>query len=271
MTNHLSIEKIIEESQQIHLAHTKEIDLLKFALECVDLTTLEGNNTTQDILFLCEKAAHLCKPSTASVCVYPIFCQTAKKALINSDVKVACVAGGFPAGQIPLHLKINEVKYAIDEGADEIDMVISRGKFLENNHAEVFDEIAAIKEVCNNVVLKVILETGELKNHENIYKASDIGIQAGADFIKTSTGKIAVSATPESFTSMLLAIKNNYNQTGKQVGIKVSGGIKDITTTQTYIQLLYHILGDNWMNKKLFRIGTSRLADVLMNRINELS
>ncbi|NLJ81765.1 MAG: deoxyribose-phosphate aldolase, partial [Bacteroidales bacterium] len=233
MTDHLPIKRIIEESKQIHLTHIKEVDLLKFALECIDLTTLEGSNTTQDILSLCKKTAHLCNPSTASVCVYPIFCKTAKNALQNTPVKVACVAGGFPAGQIPISLKINEVKYAIDEGADEIDMVISRGKFLENNHAEVFDEIAAIKEVCKHITLKVILETGELKSHENIYKASDIAIQAGADFIKTSTGKITVNATPESFTSMLLAIKNNYNQTGKQVGIKVSGGIRDITSTQS--------------------------------------
>lgn len=245
-------------------------ELLSFSLSCIDLTTLEGSNTTNDVLSLCKKAAHYYHPTTASVCLYPIFCAKAKNYLKETNVKVACVAGGFPAGQIPIDLKIAEAKYLISEGADEIDLVISRGKFLEGNYTEVFDEIAAVKEVCKNTILKVILETGELQSVDNVYKASEIAIEAGADFIKTSTGKIALNATPESFTSMLLAVKKHYEQTGKQVGVKVSGGVTNELMAKQYIHLLYEILGEKWMNQQYFRIGASRLADNLYDKIKQL-
>ncbi|MDR1180477.1 MAG: deoxyribose-phosphate aldolase, partial [Bacteroidales bacterium] len=171
-------------------------EVLAFALSCIDLTSLEGSDTVAKINELCDKASNYFVPKTATVCVYPVFVKSAKARLFNSGVKVACVAGGFPSGQIPLAIKLQEVRYALQEGADEIDIVISRGKFLEGKHAVVFDEISAIKSLCKEVILKVILETGELHTANNILKASTIAIEAGADFIKTSTGKIAVNATP---------------------------------------------------------------------------
>ncbi|MDD2622541.1 MAG: deoxyribose-phosphate aldolase [Bacteroidales bacterium] len=242
---------------------------LMFALQCLDLTSLNGTDNENDIILLCEKAEKMyAKP--ASVCIYPAFCKTAKEQLKHTDIKIACVAGGFPSGQLPVHLKINEVKYAISEGADEIDMVISRGKFLAGDYSDVYDEIAAIKSICGNAILKVILETGELKTEENIYKASEIAIKAGADFIKTSTGKSSVHATPESFKTMLLAIKKHYENSGQIIGIKPAGGIKDIETAFIYINILYETLGEKWMNKKHFRIGASSLADKLIDQLHIL-
>jgi len=271
MKDLFTIKQIIAHTHSKDFTYFKENLFHQFAIGCMDLTILEGNNTPNDIISLCNKASHNSNLSTASVCIYPVFCKTAKNQLQNTTVKVACVAGGFPAGQIPIHLKINEVKYAIDEGADEIDMVISRGKFLEEKYTEVFDEIAAIKSICGDqILLKVILETGELLTIDNIYKASEIAINAGADFIKTSTGKISVNATPESFTTMLFAIKSHFIKTGKQVGIKLSGGIKEEVTAKSYCQLLYEVLGEKWMNKHYFRIGASRLFDTLIEQYKTL-
>ena len=239
-----------------------EKEAVRFALSCIDLTSLEGTDTNIQIADLCNKAL-LYTPHTAAVCVYPVFVQQAKDILEGSDVKVATVAGGFPAGQIPLSCKIKEVQYALAKGADEIDMVISRGKFLEGKHDIVFDEIKSIKSICKDVHLKVILETGELKTTKNIVQASQIAIAAGADFIKTSTGKIALNATPEAFTTMLFVIKSHYEQTGVQIGIKPAGGIRNIETTLLYIKLLEQILGKKWLNNTYFRIGTSSLANQL--------
>ncbi|MDR0606420.1 MAG: deoxyribose-phosphate aldolase [Bacteroidales bacterium] len=244
-------------------------EALAFALSCIDLTSLEGADTNAKIIDLCDKASNYFVPETAAVCVYPVFVKLAKKRLSNSNVKVACVAGGFPAGQIPLAIKLQEVQYAIEQGANEIDIVISRGKFLEGKHAFVFDEINAIKSICKDVVLKVILETGELGVPYNILKASETAIEAGADFIKTSTGKIAINATPEAFITMLLTIKSHYEKTGKQIGIKPAGGITDIETTLLYIKLLEGILGKRWLHKTYFRIGASRLADKLFKSLSE--
>jgi len=242
---------------------------LLFALQCLDLTSLNGTDNDENIIQLCEKAKKMyAKP--AAVCVYPPFCSTAKKQLKHMDIKIACVAGGFPSGQLPIHLKINEVKYAISEGADEIDMVISRGKFLAGNYSDVYDEIATIKSICGNVILKVILETGELETTDNIFNASEIAIKAGADFIKTSTGKSSVHATPESFKTMLLAIKKRYENNGQIIGIKPAGGIKDIETAFIYINILYETLGEKWMNKKYFRIGASSLADKIKDQLHIL-
>ncbi len=184
----------------------------KKILSIIDLTTLEGSDTEKEIISLCKKAkGYKLKgkgiPNLAAVCVYPTFVKIAKKNLEDTRIKVASVAGAFPSGQSPLFIKIEEVKYAINEGADEIDMVISRGKFLKGNYQEVFDEIAAIKEVCGDIHLKVILETGELESLKNIRKASEIAINAGADFIKTSTGKISPAATEPAFIVMLDTIK----------------------------------------------------------------
>jgi deoxyribose-phosphate aldolase len=247
-------------------------DAYKLALNVIDLTTLEGSDTHQRVIELCEKAKGFSSlgndiPNSAAVCVYPVFVATAKKALAGTNIKVASVAGAFPSGQSPIDVKVAEVKYAVAQGADDIDMVISRGTFLEGYYQTVFDEIVAIKQVCGNAHLKVILETGELQTPENIYKASEIAIQAGADFIKTSTGKIAVNATPEAMLVMLEAIKAHYDATGKMVGIKPAGGIATAEESLNYLKLVENVLGEKWMNNQWLRFGASRLADKIVEKL----
>ena len=244
----------------------------RFILSVIDLTTLEGSDNAARVQQLCEKAIAFRDdangiPSTAAVCVYPPFAAQAKSILKGTDIHVACVAGAFPAGQSPIEIKIAEVAYAVAQGADEIDMVISRGKFLEGDYQTVYDEIAAIKAACGHAHLKVILETGELGSADNIYKASQIAIAAGADFIKTSTGKIKVNATPESFLVMLDAIKEHYEATGKMVGMKPAGGIADAPTAIAFLKILENVLGEKWLSNRYFRIGASRLADKIRAEI----
>lgn len=244
----------------------------RFILSVIDLTTLEGSDNAARVQQLCEKAMAFRDdangiPSTAAVCVYPPFAAQAKSILKDTDIHVACVAGAFPAGQSPIEIKIAEVAYAVAQGADEIDMVISRGKFLEGDYQTVYDEIAAIKAACGHAHLKVILETGELGSADNIYKASQIAIAAGADFIKTSTGKIKVNATPESFLVMLDAIKDHYEATGKMVGMKPAGGIADAPTAIAFLKILENVLGEKWLSNRYFRIGASRLADKIRAEI----
>jgi len=253
----------IEEIKQHSLKNfTSEKEAVKFALQCIDLTTLEGSDHTQKIVQLCENAQLF---QTAAVCVYPVFVKQAKALLKNMPIKVASVAGAFPSGQSPIEIKVSEVEYAVAQGADEIDMVISRGLFLEEKYEIVFNEIAAIKKACRQAHLKVILETGELVEPELIYKASMLAMHAGADFIKTSTGKIAINATPEAFLVMLDAIFQFYNDTKKKIGIKPAGGITDVETTLLYLKLLENTLNINWLTNTLFRIGASRLANHLYN------
>lgn len=244
----------------------------RFILNAIDLTTLEGSDNQQKITDLCSKALNFYDvkrgvPTTAAVCVYPPFVAKAKSLLKDTTVRVASVAGAFPAGQSPIAIKVAEVQYAIKEGADEIDMVISRGKFLEGNYQTVYDEILTIRKACTNVRLKVILETGELMTAQNIYKAAQLAIAAGADFIKTSTGKISVNATPEAFLVMLDAIKRHYNRTGKIVGIKAAGGISDPESAMIYLNLAAQVLGQDWLTNRYFRIGASRLANKLFEKI----
>lgn len=244
----------------------------RFILGIIDLTTLEGTDNEAVVNALCEKAKgfyHKTKgiPMPAAVCVYPTLVAQAKNALKNAPVKVASVAGAFPAGQSPINIKIMEIKYAIQQGADEIDMVISRGKLLEGNYQEVYDEIRAIREACGSVTLKVILETGDLKTPQNIYRAAQLAMIAGADFIKTSTGKIPVNATPEAFLVMMDAIKRYYTKTGKKVGIKAAGGISDSETALQYVHLLTQVLGKDWCSNTYFRIGASRLATKIFEKI----
>jgi deoxyribose-phosphate aldolase len=183
---------------------------------------------------------------------------------------VASVAGAFPAGQTPIEIKVAEVEYAVAQGTDEIDMVISRGLFLEEKYETVFNEIAAIKETCGQAHLKVILETGELIEPDLIYKASMLAMQAGADFIKTSTGKIGINATPEAFLIMLDAIYQFNNDSKKEIGIKPAGGITDVNTTLLYLRLLENTLNINWLSNNLYRIGASRLALQLYNFIEKI-
>lgn len=243
---------------------------LYLTLSMIDLTTLDGKDSPEKVKKLCYKAQHLDDfitglPNVAAVCVYPTLVEIAKKELRGSNINVASVATAFPSGHSTLEVKKEETKFAINSGADEIDMVISRGKFLSGEYNYVYDEIAAIKEVCGQVHLKVILETGELGSLDNVRKASDIAMYAGADFIKTSTGKISpASSMPVTFV-MLNAIKDFYKKTGVKVGMKPAGGISTSKIALQYLVMLKEVLGTEWMNNKLFRFGASSLAnDVLM-------
>jgi len=252
------VQKRIEDINSQPLVNfSSEKEAVRFALSCIDLTTLEGSDHSKKIEQLCENAVQY---NTAAVCVYPVFVNQAKQLLANTSVKVASVAGAFPSGQSPIEIKTAEVEYAVLQGADEIDMVISRGLFLEEKYQTVFDEIVAIKKVCRNAQLKVILETGELMKPYLIYKASLLAMYAGADFIKTSTGKIAVNATPEAFLVMLDAIELFHNETKKKIGIKPAGGITDVNTTLLYLKLLEKTLNINWLSKEYYRMGASRLV-----------
>ena len=241
-------------------------------LGMIDLTTLEGADTHEKVRKMCEKAQSfeglgLGLPNVAAVCVYPTLVSTARKALEGTPIKVASVAGAFPAGQSPISIKVAEVKYAVDEGAQEIDMVISRGSFLEEKYDVVFDEIAAIRDACGDAHLKVILETGELKTATHIRRASDIALQAGGHFLKTSTGKVQPAATLEATLVMLEAIKEHYEKTGQKAGFKPAGGIADPETAFHYYVLIDQLLGKDWMNKEWLRFGASRLADQLVDAV----
>lgn len=243
---------------------------LLLALNMIDLTTLEGKDTEGKVKQMCYKALHLHDaypglPTVAAVCVYPSMVKTAKKVVEGSGVKVASVATAFPSGQSTLEVKISDTKFAVDQGADEIDMVISRGKFLEGEYNFVYDEIATIKEACGNARLKVILETGELITFDKVRKASDIAMYAGADFIKTSTGKVPSAANMPVTLVMLQAIKDFYFKTGKMIGMKPAGGISKAKQAIHYLVMLNETLGEDWMNNQWFRFGASSLAnDILM-------
>ena len=236
---------------------------------CIDNTALNGSDSqlsveafsraTREMYLTDGKQSHV-----ASVCVYPRFVGVAKKELENSGIKVASVAGGFPAGQTPQRIKTEEVKYVVEEGADEVDFVINRGDFLTGNTKAVFDEVAAAKEVCgNSALLKVIIETGELQTPENVYNASRLVLDAGADFVKTSTGKIPVGATPEAAYVMLLAVRDYIKISKKTVGFKAAGGISNPSDALIYYLLHKKILGKEITNNQIFRIGASRLTSQL--------
>lgn len=248
---------------------------LKLVLNMIDLTTLEGKDTEGKVKQLCYKAIHLHDqipglPTVAAVCVYPTMVKTAKKALEGSGIKVAAVATAFPSGQAPREVKIRDTKYAVANGADEVDMVISRGKFHAGEYNFVFDEIAAIKEACRDARLKVILETGELGTFDKIRRASDIAMYAGADFIKTSTGKIQPAATMPVTLVMLEAIRDFYYKTGRMVGMKPAGGISKAKLALHYLVMVKEVLGEAWLNNHWFRFGASSLAnDVLMQIAKE--
>lgn len=251
---------------------------LQMALSMIDLTTLEGIDTKGKVEQLCYKAAHLHDafpglPTVAAVCVFPTMVKTAKTALQGTQIKVASVSTAFPAGQAPTKVKLDDTKFALDNGADEIDMVISRGKFLEGDYDFVFDEIVRIKELCGNKArLKVILETGELGSLDKVRRASDIALYAGADFIKTSTGKISVAATMPVTLVMLEAIRDFYFKTGMMVGMKPAGGISTAKQALHYLVMVKETLGDEWLTNEWFRFGASRLAnDILMQIVKQES
>jgi deoxyribose-phosphate aldolase len=252
-----------------------KVDGLKLVLSMIDLTTLEGKDTPGKVKQLCYKAKHLLDsyeglPTVAAVCVYPSMVRVAKKSLEGSDIKIASVATAFPSGQASSKVKVEDAKYAVSEGADEVDMVISRGKFLAGEYNFVFDEIAAIKEACGEARLKVILETGELSTFDKVRRASDIAMHAGADFIKTSTGKVQPAATMPVTLVMLEAIRDYYYSTGRMIGMKPAGGISKSKLALHYLVMLNEVLGEDWMNNHWFRFGASSLAnDVLMQLVKE--
>ena len=243
---------------------------LKLTLSMIDLTTLEGQDTPGKVRQLCQKAVHLHDalpdlPHVAAVCVYPTMVGVARKALGDRDIGVASVATAFPSGMSPLNIKLEETNIAVSEGADEIDMVISRGAFLKGEYGYVFDEIAAVKEACGDAHLKVILETGELGTLDRVRRASVLAMHAGADFIKTSTGKIQPAATMQVTYVMLQAIRDFYRETGRMVGMKPAGGISKSKLALHYLVMLNETLGSAWMTPTWFRFGASSLAnDVLM-------
>ncbi len=249
-----------------------KIQDLKMILNMIDLTTLDGRDTESKVRKMCYKAANLHSIYTsvdtvAAICVYPSMVKSAKNELNNTSVKLASVATGFPSGQTLLPVKLLETRIAIEDGADEIDMVISRGKFLEGEFNFVFDEIAAIKEICGENTLKVILETGELDTLDNVRKASEIAIYAGADFIKTSTGKIQTGATLQVALVMLQAIQDYFTKTGIKIGIKPSGGLSSIETVLPYFELIREVLGEQWQTNNLVRFGASSLANTVLEEI----
>lgn len=243
---------------------------LKLALSMVDLTTLEGADTPGKVRQLCTKAIHLHSgrkdlPMVAAVCVYPTMVRIAREALQGTPIQVAAVATAFPSGMNPLAVKLADTRYAVGEGAHEIDMVISRGDFLRGEYQRVADEISQVKEACGKAHLKVILETGELGTLDRVRLASDLAMQAGADFIKTSTGKIQPAATPEVVVVMLQAIDDYYRKTGKRIGMKPAGGIANAKAALNLLIMVREILGPAWLTPDLFRIGASKLPnDMLM-------
>ncbi len=248
-----------------------KVEGLKLALSMVDLTTLEGADTPGKVRQLCTKAIHLHSgrkdlPMVAAVCVYPTMVRIARKALEGTPIQVAAVATAFPSGMNPLAVKLEDTRYAVAEGAHEIDMVISRGDFLRGDYGRVADEIEQVKEACGKAHLKVILETGELGTLDRVRLASDIAMQSGADFIKTSTGKIQPAATPEVVLVMLLAISDFYRKTGKKIGMKPAGGIANAKAALNLLIMVREVLGPAWLTPSLFRIGASKLPnDMLMH------
>ena len=244
---------------------------LKMVTSMMDLTTLEGKDTPGKVAYLCRKALQPAElkynvPHCAAVCIYPNMVRYARRFLGNdSPVQVASVATGFPSGQFPLRTRLDEVRRAVSDGADEIDMVIDRQAFLAGDHARVFDEIAAIKQACGPAHLKVILETGELVTYDNVRFASRIAMEAGADFIKTSTGKVQPAATLPVTLVMFEAIRDYYFETGIRIGMKPAGGIRTAKQSLAYLVMLKETLGDDWLTPDLFRFGASTLLnDVLM-------
>src|ERR671937_612433 len=243
---------------------------LELAVRCMDLTTLEGADTPGKVAALCSKAVrpdpsdpHV--PSVAAVCVYENLVPTCVERLRGTGVKVASVATGFPSGQYPTDLKIADARRAVELGADEIDMVIDRGAFLSGRYAKVYDEIVKVKEACGGAHLKVILETGELGTYDNVRRASLLAMAAGADFIKTSTGKLSSAATLPVTLCMLEAIRDVHDETGRAVGMKPAGGIREAKQAVQYLVQLHETLGPEWLTPDLYRLGASTLLnDVLM-------
>lgn len=266
----VGIELRVDTLKKRSIKKASKLWALDLAIRMMDLTTLEGKDTPGKIRAMCAKAMHpkpgdRSIPSVAAVCVYPALIEEAKDALRGSGVKVASVATGFPSGQTFRAIKVAEVREAVAAGADEVDMVIDRGAFLSGDYATVFDEIVDVKEACGNAHLKVILETGELGTFDQVRRASILAMAAGADFIKTSTGKVTPAATLPVTLVMLEAIRDFEKATGRLIGMKPAGGIRTAKEAIQYLVVLYETLGPRWMTPDRFRFGASSLLnDVLM-------
>lgn len=255
------------------IKRSTKVSGLKLAVSMTDLTTLAGADTPGKVKSLCKKAitplVGADVPSTAAVCVYPTMVGVAKAELEGTGVKVAAVSTYFPSGQGDLDTRLEETRRTVDAGADEIDMVISRGRFLAGEYGAIFDEIAATKEACGDARLKVILETGELETYDNARLASQIAIDAGADFIKTSTGKVSPAATMPVTLVMLQTIRDHYRATGEMVGMKPAGGIRTAKQALHYLAMVYETLGDAWLTNEWFRFGASSLVNDLLLQLRK--
>ncbi|MBN2519915.1 MAG: deoxyribose-phosphate aldolase [Bacteroidales bacterium] len=255
---------------------SKDVAILKKIFSLIDLTSLNSDDSAISIKEFCKKVNHFQykfpeMPSVAAVCVYPVFAPVLKSSLNNKNIALAVVSGGFPSSQTFTDVKVAETLKALTFGVNEIDIVISVGEFLDGNYQFILEEIKMIKDTIGSLgQLKVILETGLLKEDENIWKASLLAMEGGADFIKTSTGKVTVNATPEASYMMLNAIKSFYSETGKKVGFKVAGGISSSKSAVFYYYLVQELLGDEWLNKNLFRIGASSLANNILSDIKTI-
>ena len=247
-------------------------EVKRFLFNCIDLTTLRCEDNDESVMRFTQNVNRLDEEhpelkNVAAICVYPNFAEIVRDTLEVEDVQIACVAGGFPSSQTFTEVKIAETAMALSEGATEIDIVISVGKFLAGDYEAMCDEIEEIKDACKTHRLKVILETGALRTAANIKKASILAMYAGADFIKTSTGKQQPAATPEAAYVMCQAIKEYYEQTGRRVGFKPAGGLNTVADALTYYTIVREVLGEEWLNNFYFRLGTSRLANLLLSDI----
>jgi deoxyribose-phosphate aldolase len=259
-------------TSKVEANNTKAIKKLLFS--CIDLTSLNSTDSDEIIMNLTEKVnlfedQHPDLEPVASICVYPNFAQIVRDTLEVEKVKITCVSGGFPSSQTFTEVKIAETSLAIMEGAEEIDIVMSIGNFLSGNYKEMCEEIQEIKDACRDHQLKVILETGTLLTASNIKKASLLSMYSGADFIKTSTGKSQPAATPEAAYVMCEAIKEYYNKTGYKTGFKAAGGINTVNDALIYYTIVKEVLGEEWLNNDLFRLGTSKLANLLLSDIED--
>ena len=262
-----AVATIIEKSQDL-----KSREWYELALSCIDLTTLnstdshiQGEKFARNVSGFSKEFPGLA--NVAAICVYPTLVESVRKNLHAPDVQLAAVAAGFPSSQTFLEVKVQEIEMAVERGASEIDIVLNLGNFLSEDYSTVIQEITILKRACGSAHLKVILETGALKSPAKIWKASIMAMQSGADFIKTSTGKLEPAATPEAAWVMCSAIKSYFEKTGKKVGFKAAGGIVETADALKYISIVKEVLGDEWLNNKLFRIGASRLANNLLTSI----
>lgn len=264
----------VENLLKNYLTENCNKEVYKDIFSCLDLTTLNVTDNYESVLKLVDMVNKMDNdypemPNVAAICIYPNFITAVRGALEVSDVKVASVSGGFPSSQTYPEVKAIEAGLALKDGADELDIVMGVGNFVIGNYEDMCDEINEVKEICGDAKLKVILETGALESYNDIRKASILSIYAGADFIKTSTGKIGIGATPEAFYVMCNAVKDYYTETGTKIGVKAAGGIKTASDAAKYYTIVKVVLGEEWLNKEFFRIGAAGLANNLISAINE--